>query len=1113
MDNQKISIIISIYNEAKNVEEFVKRIQGALSSPKRPYELIFIDDNSTDETDEIFKKIEKDNKIIFKKKQGKKGKAFSLIEGFRAATGEIIAMIDGDLQYPPEAIPYMVEVLEKADIVVANRKNYKDTIIRKILSGTFRTVFGKLLFGLSHDIQSGLKVFKKEVIDTIKFTPGSAWTFDLEFLHRAKQAGFSIQNFDIVFSRRKNGESKVIFLKTTLEIGVNALKLRTKTIHPAIISPKKKGSMLGAGLGYKKKRYITHTVMEHKNTAIRTLTLTQKIIVGFILIDAILGFIINPLITLQLIVAFLSLIYFLDVLFNLYLVLKSLRFPQEINIEEKDITKIDEVKLPVYTILCPLYHEAHVLPQFLSSIEKISWPKDKLDVILLLEEDDAQTIEAAHKVGLPSYVRSLIVPHSIPKTKPKACNFGLAHANGEYLVIYDAEDIPDPMQLKKAYLGFQRLDESVICLQAKLNYYNPHQNLLTRFFTAEYSLWFDVTLTGLQSINTSIPLGGTSNHFKIESLKKVLGWDPFNVTEDADLGVRLFKKGFKTAMIDSTTLEEANSRLGNWFRQRSRWIKGYMQTYLVHTRENPSEKKQGIHSLIFQLIIGGKIAFVLINPLLWFATFAYFALYMYVGSAIEALYPSVVFYMAVFSLVFGNFLFLYYYMIGVAKKGHWSLMKYVLLVPVYWLMISIAAIIALYQLIFKPHFWEKTVHGFHLNAEKSKVIAETADKTEGKLNILIFNWRDTKHQWAGGAEVYIHELAKRWVKDGNNVTLFCGNSSGKSKSEIIGGVQIYRRGGFYTVYFWAIIYYIFKFQGKYDVIIDCENGIPFFTPLYCRKPKFLLIHHVHQEVFRKSLRWPFSRIALFLEARLMPVVYRDIQVITVSPSSREEILRHKLTKTDPIVIYNGVDLTRFKPGEKNKNPMVLYLGRLQYYKSLHILIEAAKFVLDKIPKVEFVIAGEGVEKEKLIQYARKLEILEKIKFLGKVTEEEKIRLFQNAWVFVNPSFMEGWGITTIEANACGTPAVASNVPGLRDSIKNPHSGILVEYGDCEAFAQNIINLVDDERLRKELSEEAIKWSKQFTWEKSATEFYSIVINKVGLKQETTTEKAFVKLGN
>jgi glycosyltransferase involved in cell wall biosynthesis len=344
------------------------------------------------------------------------------------------------------------------------------------------------------------------------------------------------------------------------------------------------------------------------------------------------------------------------------------------------------------------------------------------------------------------------------------------------------------------------------------------------------------------------------------------------------------------------------------------------------------------------------------------------------------------------------------------------------------------------------------------------------------------------------------------------VTVFCGNGIKRPKNEKIDGVEIIRKGGFYMVYVWAFFYYIFKFRGKYDVIIDCENGIPFFTPLYCRKPIFLLIHHVHQDVFRKSLIRPLAMFATFLETKVMPLVYGNTQVITVSPSSRDEILNHNLTKKDPIIIYNGVDPSKYMPEQKSANPLILYLGRLQYYKSLNVFIKAAKTVLTEVPNARFLIAGEGEEKEKLIRLSKKLNIANHIKFLGKVTEQEKIILFQRAWMFVNPSFMEGWGLTTIEANACGTPAIASDVPGLRDSIKDNNTGLLVPYGKDQLFAQSILRLIKDENLRKDLSEEAVRWAKTFTWERSSTELYSLLDQKVKeSKEQAVGKKSFAYL--
>jgi glycosyltransferase involved in cell wall biosynthesis len=404
-------------------------------------------------------------------------------------------------------------------------------------------------------------------------------------------------------------------------------------------------------------------------------------------------------------------------------------------------------------------------------------------------------------------------------------------------------------------------------------------------------------------------------------------------------------------------------------------------------------------------------------------------------------------------------------------------------------MISLGVMTLLHLLLKNGRFLIKNLIdlvGLFIPLPKAEVVSGSGKR------ILIFNWRDSKHKFAGGAEVYIHELAKRWVKSGNQVTLFCGNDGNCLRNEVIDGVQIIRRGGFYFVYIWAFLYYLLRFRGQYDVIVDSENGIPFFTPFYSGEKKFLLIHHVHQEVFRKSLVPPLSWIATFLEIYLMPSVYKNIQTITVSPSSKKEILDKELTDIEPVIIYNGVDLAKYKPAEKSSVPLVLYLGRLKYYKSLHIFIHAVKKILEQIPKARFVIAGDGEEKEGLIKLAKKIGVFSKIEFRGKVSEEDKIRLYQKAWVFVNPSFMEGWGITTIEANACGTPVVASNVPGLRDSVDNPHSGFLVPYGSINIFSERIIKLIKDDSLRAKMSIEAMYWVQQFDWQKSAEKSLQLI---------------------
>jgi cellulose synthase/poly-beta-1,6-N-acetylglucosamine synthase-like glycosyltransferase len=293
---------------------------------------------------------------------------------------------------------------------------------------------------------------------------------------------------------------------------------------------------------------------------------------------------------------------------------------------------------------------------------------------------------------------------------------GLRYARGSFVTVYDAEDKPDPQQLKKAIWGFGQVDDSVACLQAKLGYYNPRQNLLTRWFTLEYDAWFNIFLPGLHRIGAPIPLGGTSNHFRRAPLEACLGWDPYNVTEDADLGLRFARLGLATAMLESTTGEEANCKLGNWVRQRSRWSKGYMQTVLVHTRRPLRLVRQlGPRATVgFLLTIGGAVVTALLAPIFWLMLLGW----LYVQPEwIADLFPGPIYYAASISLVAGNFLLIFLSLCAAVGRGHDDLAPQALLTPVYWALMSAATYMALGELILRPHHWHKTEHGLHLAEE------------------------------------------------------------------------------------------------------------------------------------------------------------------------------------------------------------------------------------------------------------------------------------------------------------------------------------------------------------------------------------------------------------
>lgn len=372
-----------------------------------------------------------------------------------------------------------------------------------------------------------------------------------------------------------------------------------------------------------------------------------------------------------------------------------------------------------------------------------------------------------------------------------------------------------------------------------------------------------------------------------------------------------------------------------------------------------------------------------------------------------------------------------------------------------------------------------------------KITLSTDKKTP---RILIFNWRDTRHKWAGGAEVYIHEIAKRLVQRGYKVTLFCGNDGDCPRNEVVDGVQVIRRGGFYTVYIWAFLYYVLRFRGLFDVIIDSENGIPFFTPLYVGRPVIGVIYHVHQEVFSQHLRFPLAQLAMFLEAKVAPVVYRKIHLITISQSTATQMIKHGLSHIEKQIeiITPGIDPQKFAVMAKNEQPTLLYFGRLKPYKSIDVVIRAMPELIKKIPNIRLLIAGEGESRDSLGELVKELQLQNYVKFVGKVSEKERSTLMAQAWVVVQPSKIEGWGITNIEANASGTPVVAANVAGLRDSVIDQQTGFLVKWGNVTEFAAKIEELILNHDLRKKFEQNGLAWAEKFSWDRSADQLEKVI---------------------
>ncbi len=394
---------------------------------------------------------------------------------------------------------------------------------------------------------------------------------------------------------------------------------------------------------------------------------------------------------------------------------------------DAEVRQLRDEDLPVFTIMVPMFREPAVLPILVRALRNLDYPLAKLDIKIVLEEGDHETIEAVRALRLEPVFEIILVPPSLPQTKPKACNYALRFARGDFLVIYDAEDKPERDQLRKVVAAFRRLPEGTACIQCRLNYFNARENWLTRMFTLDYSLWFDLMLPGLQKLGAPIPLGGTSNHFRISVLRELRAWDPFNVTEDADLGIRLAQRGYKIGVIDSTTFEEANCNPGNWIRQRSRWIKGYMQTFLVHSRRPVQLWRAvgplGVTSFVF--FIGGTALSGLLNPLCWIVFLGWL---LTSTTQFSPLFPPVLLYFSLFNLIAGNGLFIYLMMIAPFRRRWTGLAPWSLTVIGYWAMMSVAAYKALAQLVFNPFYWEKTTHGLSRQTAAELVNAEAADR-------------------------------------------------------------------------------------------------------------------------------------------------------------------------------------------------------------------------------------------------------------------------------------------------------------------------------------------------------------------------------------------------
>jgi cellulose synthase/poly-beta-1,6-N-acetylglucosamine synthase-like glycosyltransferase len=374
------------------------------------------------------------------------------------------------------------------------------------------------------------------------------------------------------------------------------------------------------------------------------------------------------------------------------------------------IKPVENAALPQYAVLVAMYKEASVASQLVGCLRKLNWPSTKLRVFFICEDDDRETQLALKRLSLPPNFQIVSVPDYGPRTKPKALMYALPLVEAEYIVLYDAEDRPHPDQLLEAFQKFQATGPSTGCVQAPLQISNGRHSMLTALFAFEYGALFRGLLPFLSRFNLFIPLGGTSNHFRVKTLRDVGGWDPFNVTEDADLGLRLHRYGYRTKTINRPTLEDAPEDLNIWIKQRTRWFKGHMQTWMISLR-NPKMLIAEIgwaSFFISQIMLGGIVVSALAYPILMVSVVFMGSLYAFGQPAFSLATPLAV--LDLLNVMLGYFAFMVLGYVSARNDEKSGIWKRILAIPPYWILLSIAAWRALFQITYAPHKWEKTPH-------------------------------------------------------------------------------------------------------------------------------------------------------------------------------------------------------------------------------------------------------------------------------------------------------------------------------------------------------------------------------------------------------------------
>lgn len=705
-----ISVIVPSAKDRRWLPGCFKRVAEAFAGTDYEYEVIVVDDRSRDGSAEYVRSMESVLPVRLVEKHGMKGRAGSIKEALDQSRGGRIVLLDPDLAFPRDAFLSMIGTLDMVDVAVAERSKYP-FLAYKIFSKLYRWVFSYMLLSVHADVRSGLKMFRRELLGSLRFDPhfDPRLGFDALLLFHAQRKGV-IKSVPMAYTRPMfhHGVLDSVVSRMSLASGIVGLTFsRSLRVFFPFLYPPQPLEYFEAGFT----NVNDYLFLAPEQSAKGHLTREVYFLI-FYAFFFIIGYfwLIHSLTGRSFAWSFffhIAVIQFALILFKVYVVSITFRLPPQ---PPKGLTEEDKQNLPVISVILPVYKEKEVLPQLCKRMAEMQYPPDKLDLIFIFEQGDDETIDAFVRMEKPAHFKGLVSPDVKPKTKPKALNVALRETKGEFLVIFDAETLPEKDQFMKAMAAF-KYSPQLDYVHCRIDVYNASVNWLTKMYTAEFAFFYNFFLPGLATVKSPTPISGHSVYFRREQLIKVGGWDAYNLAEDCDVGIRMFRNGYKNAtVLDSASWEQSTTKLGDWIKQRTRWMQGFVQTSMVNLRF-PALLWKDLGSfrnvLMFVFHVPGGVFLNGLNLIQWMMLIFWVVTN---DPIIQTIFTDVLLYLSVLSFFLANLMFTYFNLLGLYYRKYYAFVGLAMLSPLYWVLLSYATLRAIVRFFRQESTWDKTNH-------------------------------------------------------------------------------------------------------------------------------------------------------------------------------------------------------------------------------------------------------------------------------------------------------------------------------------------------------------------------------------------------------------------